>query len=191
MKHGTVETVNSSIILGNKRRHAGSTFPYAPVKGDRWDEYDALNNLLERWVYTGALWRSISVDRLFLESITNAFNSTSNTRIFPVTTNYNMLIANVVISGIFNNAPAASQNWRLGISYTSPPNLLTNITNIDTGAVFLGVTANTRVRAVVPLQILLDVVLQQPKEIVLVETRTAGNITKVLSYILQYYKVRV
>lgn len=191
MKYGTIETVNSSIILGSKRRHAGSTFPYIAVKGDRWDEYDALDNLVERWFYTGVFWRSISVEKMSIESTTNVLNTTNNTRLFPVSTNYNMYLANVVISGLFSLAPAvATQNWRLGISYTTTPNILTNITNIDTGTVFSGVTANNRVRAIVPIQLMLDTAATQPKEILLAESRTAGTLTKVLSYTLQYYKAR-
>ncbi|MGL4619885.1 MAG: hypothetical protein ACRCZS_12630 [Chroococcidiopsis sp.] len=191
MQYGTIEIQGSWMSFGGKRFWIGVGVPTNPSKGDRWDEYDALGNLLERWVYTGVFWRSVSVEKMSVESTTNVLNTTNNTRLFPVYTNYNIYLANVVISGLFSLAPAvATQNWRLGISYTTTPNVLTNITNIDTGTVFSGVAANNRVRAIVPIQLMLDTAATQPKEILLAESRTAGTLTKILSYTLQYYKAR-
>jgi hypothetical protein len=189
LKKGTLEVVDRSIIIGGKRQYIGAApFPVTPIKGDRWVEFDNADNFIETWIYSGVFWISEEVRNFGYNSNTTALNATLNTTVHPLTTNFKLLLVNIVIAAIQNTTASGTNNINVAVTQINN-GTSTVLFNLNTFT-NLALVANNWIRAIVPINIVVDVSTGIPLAIALVETRT-GTPTKNLSYFVQTKKIRL
>lgn len=192
MRRGKTEIQEPSIIIGGKRRYVGAApYPYALItKGDVWEEYDINDNHLEDWVYNGTIWLSKETYSFPFQPLTSALTGTANSPTFTVYTIRNLLLLNMLITGVQNTLASSSNYWQLSLDRVAPPgSTLTNITTWNTfnPTVF---AANATTTVVHTINTLIDVAATGIKALRVTESRPFGTATKNFSYVIQYKKAR-
>ncbi len=193
MKYGVIQTQKPTIIFGVKRNYIGvAPYPVVPNKGDRWQEYDNADNFIEDWVYNGTYWLSLQTyvfERN--ESVSSAFNSTTENPLFPIETNSNIFLLNFILSGVQNITSSASpaNNWDFTIARISNAGAVTNIIAFSTlnPTPFIANAWNT---VTYSINTIIDVAAQSARSLRITLSRV-GTVTKVFSYKITYRKIRI
>jgi hypothetical protein len=184
--------VQGQLFKNNGKNHylGAAPYPVAPAKGDLWTEYDASDNFLEDWVYNGTIWLSKEILPIPFQPPSSALTAVVNSPTFPIYTVRNILLLNMLITGVQSILASGTNNWSLTLARLAQPGTTaTTITTFNTSAP-TAFAANQITTVVHPINTLIDTAATGIKALRVTELRTAGTSTKNFSYTIQYKKAR-
>lgn len=187
MRLGKIEAVNKAIDYGGKRHYRGvAPYPYTPAKGDTWEELDNSDNWIESWFWNGNYWLSSQLYEFSAcNTLSSVFSSTSLAFRYPVDSNYNIFIIQLLTRVILNGASTATNYWRFFVSYTTT---LFTVSIAEHNSIL--VPANSERLIVTGVNLHFDVLSLQILGLRIGETRTGGTVQRQSTTKVEYRKAR-
>ncbi len=176
----------SSISYSGKRHYVGlSPYPFTPVKGDKWSEFDSFNNFIEEWIWNGNYWLT---KQIFYHSLTtlSAFSATASIADFPVDPITNIFVTNLIANFQINSNSTSTNAWTWTLSRNNATNTPTTLGSITTA----GVAANTWTVVKAAINLHINVAATVTRGMRIAESRV-GNLTKMGTAMVEYKKAKI